>query len=252
MKQIIVALAFLAAPAIAYSFTGNAGALYRPAAKASMRMETFGFSFAEDGAAFVPKEILGEAALKKTYVPGLAKAGIVDRPFISEDYPVLTRVAEMNLLTKTAESGILTTLAAKGLTLSQIERLLPVIDDLGLIDAGVANKEFLLNLLLPLLVEPAPLLLGPLGGLLKNPAPLTIGGAALGAWALAPLASSGDANVALLALSALLLGGGTLLTSGIPIPSSVPSAASINANAAASVTGETYVPSGGGQKGLRL
>jgi len=53
-----------------------------------------------------------------------------------EDYPVLSRVAEMNLLSKIAEAGILSTLSAKGLTLSQIERLLPVIDDLGLLNAG--------------------------------------------------------------------------------------------------------------------
>lgn len=32
-------------------------------AKSSMRMETFGFSFAEDGAAFVPDEILGKCEL---------------------------------------------------------------------------------------------------------------------------------------------------------------------------------------------
>ena len=31
------------------------------ASRSGMKMETFGFSFAEDGAAFVPKEILGEA-----------------------------------------------------------------------------------------------------------------------------------------------------------------------------------------------
>jgi len=31
-----------------------------------MRMETFGFSFAEDGAAFVPDEILGKNTRKDT------------------------------------------------------------------------------------------------------------------------------------------------------------------------------------------
>jgi hypothetical protein len=55
---------------------------------------------------------------------------------VQEDYPLLTRVAEMGLLSKTAEAGILSALSAKGLTLSQIERLLPVIDDLGLLNAG--------------------------------------------------------------------------------------------------------------------
>ena len=67
---------------------------------------------------------------------------------------------------------------AKGLTLSQVEKLLPVVEELGLLSAGVQNKELLLNLLLPLLVEPAPLLLAPLAGLIRNPAPLALVAAA--------------------------------------------------------------------------
>ena len=43
-------------------------------------------------------------------MPGLAKQKVVDRPFLTEDYPLLDRVAEMGLLTKTAEAGILSAL----------------------------------------------------------------------------------------------------------------------------------------------
>lgn len=53
---------------------------------------------------------------------------------------------------------------------------------------GLANKELLLNLVVPLLVEPAPLLLGPLSSLIKNPLPLTVAGGAVGALALLPIA----------------------------------------------------------------
>jgi hypothetical protein len=52
--------------------------------------------------------------------------------------------------------------------LSQIEDLLPVLDDLGLLEVALGNKQLLLNLIAPLLVEPAPLLLGPLAGLIKS------------------------------------------------------------------------------------
>jgi hypothetical protein len=40
----------------------------------------------------------------------MAKSGEVERPFLTEDYPLLTRVTELGLLTKTADAGILTTL----------------------------------------------------------------------------------------------------------------------------------------------
>ena len=58
-------------------------------------------------------------------------------------------------------------LTEKGLTLSQIEKILPLVDKLGVLPIAIKNKWLFLNLLLPLLVEPAPYIIGPLAGLIK-------------------------------------------------------------------------------------
>ena len=60
-------------------------------------------------------------------------------------YPVLDRVREKKLLTKTAESGLLSALADSGLTLKQVEALLPALEDAGLLSFAANNADFLLN-----------------------------------------------------------------------------------------------------------
>ena len=55
------------------------------------------------------------------------------------------------------------------MTLSQLEKLLPVVDNLGLLPLVAKNKELLLGLA-PLIIEPAPLLLPLVVSILKTPA----------------------------------------------------------------------------------
>ena len=69
----------------------------------------------------------------------------------------------------TVDSGLLQALEAKGVTLSQLEKLLPVVDNLGLLPLVAKNKELLLGLA-PLIIEPAPLLLPLVVSILKTPA----------------------------------------------------------------------------------
>lgn len=176
-SALIFALALAVASVNAYSVAfparANRFVARSRSSKASLRMENFGLPFAESQSANTPKEILGEVALKEKFVGTVSKDNL-----LTADYPVLTRVAEMGLLSKTAEAGILTALTEKGLTLSQLEKLLPVLEEYGLLSFAITNKSILLNLVAPILVEPAPLLLGPLAAALKAPPSLYLGAAA--------------------------------------------------------------------------
>merc|ERR1719199_1635930 len=101
----------------------------RSAGRSTLRMENFGFDFAEDAAASALGEdstLLGEKRLKEIFVPSVQK-----RALLTDDYPILERVSEMNLLTQTAKSGLLTALDEKGLTLSDLEKLLPIAEKLN-------------------------------------------------------------------------------------------------------------------------
>jgi len=86
-----------------------------------------------------------------------------------EPYQLIKRVRELELLSKTVDSGLLEALQEKGVTLTQLERALPIIDNAGLLPLLVKNKGLLLGLL-PLLVEPAPALLPVVASVIKTPA----------------------------------------------------------------------------------
>ena len=83
-------------------------------------------------------------------------------------YDLLGRVRQLKLLSQTADSGLLELLEEKGLTLSQAEKLLPLVDSLNLLPLLLKNKNLLLSAA-PLLVEPAPALLPVVVGVLKTP-----------------------------------------------------------------------------------
>jgi len=74
------------------------------------------------------------------------------------------RVLELRLLKKTAESGLLTALEEKGVTLSDVEGLLPLAEQLGVLGLVADNAE--------LIVEAAPTLLPLAAGFVKA-APIT-------------------------------------------------------------------------------
>lgn len=83
-------------------------------------------------------------------------------------YDIIERIRELKLLSLTVDSGLLQALEDKGVTLSQLEKLLPVVDNLGLLPLVAKNKDLLLGLA-PLLIEPAPLLLPLVVSVLKTP-----------------------------------------------------------------------------------
>ena len=125
--------------------------------------ENFGFDFSEDASINTPKRIFGEVNLKnfvEDYDPDALLLG-------GPKYNIIQRIRELRLLTATADSGLLEALEAKGLTLAQVERLLPLIDDFNLLPLLIKNKDLVLAAA-PLLIEPAPALLPVIAGVLKT------------------------------------------------------------------------------------
>jgi len=191
-------------------------------------MENLGFSFAEDAYAAALGEdstLLGEKRLKEIFVPSVQK-----RSLLTDDYPILERVSEMNLLTQTAKSGLLTALDEKGLTLSDLEKLLPVAEKLNLLSA--LKNPIVYNLLVPLLVEPAPLLIGPLVAVIKLDPLVFTGVGALCLGLEAKDVASGAFNPLLLVGVVVFGGLGQLLAGNIAVPDAddfdVPSGPSID------------------------
>ena len=134
-------------------------------------------------------------------------------------YDIIERIRELKLLSLTVDSGLLQALEAKGVTLSQLEKLLPVVDNLGLLPLVAKNKDLLLGLA-PLLIEPAPLLLPLVVSVLKTPSTnFLVPGYALLAGSAYELFNQ---NV-LLAVPLILLGFplaalGTVLSTSISLP----------------------------------
>lgn len=123
-----------------------------------------------------PKELFGEVAYKsfvrKTNPDGL----------LSRDYNILQRARETRLLSQLADSGLIQSLEAKGLTLSKIEKLLPLADELNVLPFVAKNKDLLLALA-PLAIEPAGILLPIVSKLVSiPPSTFLLPGAALTAY----------------------------------------------------------------------
>lgn len=78
------------------------------------------------------------------------------------------RVRELDLLGKTVDTGLLGKLEDKGLDLETLEALLPLIEDLGLLTIAGSNQQLLVNLVAPLLIEPAPYLLPAVAGAIET------------------------------------------------------------------------------------
>lgn len=126
--------------------------------------ENFGLDIGEDPIENTPRSLLGEANYRNfvaEYDPNALLNG-------GKQYNIVERIRELKLLKLTAESGLLEALEKKGLTLSGVEKLLPIIDDFGLLPLVSKNKELLLAVA-PLLIEPAPALLPLLASILRTP-----------------------------------------------------------------------------------
>lgn len=177
-------------------------------------MENFGLSFAEDQTENTPGAILGEYRLKETFVPSVRRDSL-----LTSDYPVLERVADLNLLTLTAESGLLEALEAKGLTLSTLEKLLPVAEDLGVL--SLIQNPIVVNLIAPLLIEPAPFLLPGLVSLINLPSQFyTLIAVALLAIDANGFIADEEISIPLLVGATLFAGLGVLSSGGVSVPSS--------------------------------
>jgi hypothetical protein len=81
-----------------------------------------------------PKELLGEVNYKDRFVASYKS----DALLLDED--LVTKIRKNRLLALTAESGLLEALEEKGLSLSKIEKLLPVIDQLELLPLAEKNR----------------------------------------------------------------------------------------------------------------
>ena len=116
------------------------------------------------------------------------------------------RVRELNLLKATADEGILSKLEACGLDLETIEQLLPIAEDLGLLSLAGSNQQLLVNLVAPLLIEPAPYLLPLIASALAT-GPTAFYGASAGLVGLDYALFANNVEIPFVGLSAGLFGG---------------------------------------------
>ncbi|KAJ8612852.1 hypothetical protein CTAYLR_002021 [Chrysophaeum taylorii] len=142
----------------------------------TITMENFGFDFAEDQSKNTPIEVLGERRLKTEFIASYKPTATV---LEGTPYPLFQEVQSKKLLSKTTEAGLLGALDDLGLSLSDIEKLLPVIEKSGLLKFVAKNLPLVVILTGYLLVEPAPVLIPALGAALKVP-PSVYAVAALG------------------------------------------------------------------------
>jgi hypothetical protein len=70
----------------------------------------------------------------------------------------------LNLLKATVDNGLLSKLEANGLDLETLEGFLPIAEELGLLSLVAGNQQLLINLVAPVLIEGAPILLPVLSG----------------------------------------------------------------------------------------
>lgn len=123
---------------------------------------------------------------------------------------MIRRVRELDLLQATIDAGILSKLEKNGLDLATVERLLPLFEEYGLLSLVANNQQLFVNLVAPLLVEGAPILLPVLAGALEaGPAAFYL--VAAGAAGLDAYLFATDAEVPFIGLSAGAVAGLLLL-----------------------------------------
>lgn len=197
--------------------------------------ENFGLGIGEDTRENTPDLLLGEVNYK-TFVASYKPNALI----VNGKYDIIQSIRDSRLLSVTADSGLLQALEAKGLTLSQVEKLLPIIDNLGLLPLLVKNRDFVISIA-PLLLEPAPALLPIVAGLLNTPAvTFQFPGFALLAAAAVEFGDNGILAAVLALLGIPLIGLGTVLGSIGGVVQGLPSASSYSTvTFARSATGVT-------------
>jgi hypothetical protein len=84
----------------------------------------------------------------------------------------------LDLLQATIDAGVLSKLEKNGLDLATVEKLLPLLEQYGLLSLVANNQQLLVNGIAPLLVEGAPVLLPVIAGALEVGPPAFFLGAA--------------------------------------------------------------------------
>lgn len=248
LGSLAVSQAFLAPTPAAFG-SSRSGVRSMATGARSMKMENFNLPIGEDQAENVPSTILGEANYRK-FVASYKPDGMIVG---GARYPLFRRVSELKLLSLTAETGLLSRLEELGLRLSDLEKLLPLVEELELLSLAEKNQELILQTLAPIAIEQAPALLPILTGVLRTP-PATffaVAAAALAAEAGVVLVSGNPlidvlAGIPLVGLAAVSAVTGTILSSGVPIPSAAPRRIS-SSGGGVDVTPAFKV--GGGKKG---
>mmetsp|Transcript_10041 Transcript_10041/g.13266 ORF Transcript_10041/g.13266 Transcript_10041/m.13266 type:complete len:216 (-) Transcript_10041:75-722(-) len=193
MKFLVLALSMVSAASF--------GVAPQSAVRTSTQLhEGFGLGLGEDTYANQPDFLKGEGEYKE-WVNTVNEDNMLNR-----QYNVIRRVRELNLLKATADNGILSKLEAQGLDLSTIEKVLPVLEDAGLLSIAGNNQQILVNLVAPLLVEGAPFLLPVVAGAIgSGPPAFFLAAAAAGGLEVALLIS--DVQVPLIGLPAAYIFG---------------------------------------------
>lgn len=95
---------------------------------------------------------------------------------------MIRRVRELELLQATIDNGVLAKLEKNGLTLEKIEQILPLAEKLGLLGLVANNQQLLVNLVAPIAIEGAPILLPLVAGALEvGPSAFYLGAAGFAA-----------------------------------------------------------------------
>jgi len=115
--------------------------------------EDFGLGLGEQTYENQPDLLKGEQEYKQ-YVNRINEDNMLNKK-----YNVIGRVRELGILGLTIDNGVLSKLEKNGLDLKTVEKLLPLLEQYGLLSLVANNQQLLVNLAAPLLIEGAPLLL---------------------------------------------------------------------------------------------
>jgi len=164
-------LAITASVAVAFTPTSSRA---QKAPSSTQLYEDFGLGLGEDTYANQPDLLKGEQEYKQ-YANVINESNMLNRK-----YNVVQRVRELDILQATVDNGILSKLEKNGLDLATVERLLPLVEEYGLLSLAANNQQLLANLAAPVLVEGAPILLPVVAGALEaGPSAFFLGAAGL-------------------------------------------------------------------------
>eukprot|EP00531_Pseudo-nitzschia_arenysensis_P011751 CAMPEP_0116132286 /NCGR_PEP_ID=MMETSP0329-20121206/9465_1 /TAXON_ID=697910 /ORGANISM="Pseudo-nitzschia arenysensis, Strain B593" /LENGTH=221 /DNA_ID=CAMNT_0003626787 /DNA_START=94 /DNA_END=759 /DNA_ORIENTATION=- len=160
MAPLMKLFTFAVTASVAVAFTPSVSRV-QPTPSSTQLYEDFGLGLGEITYENQPDLLKGEQEYKQ-YVNRINEDNMLNKK-----YNVIQRVRELDLLQATIDNGILSKLEANGLDLATVEKLLPLAEELGLLGLAANNQQLLVNLVAPLLVEGAPILLPVVAGALE-------------------------------------------------------------------------------------